>query len=159
MAASPAHKLDKQQVEVIGRNVVTNQLLREGIEVAEPVRDRGVDLVAYRPKEEGEAFQARPLQLKVASDRDFSVYQKYAAFNDMVVVYVWRVAYDDGPEVYALTTQETLDVAERRGWTDTNTWQTKQQYNDTTVTGPTQEAVDPYRIRPGEWRAKLFPAT
>ena len=149
-------ELDKQQVEVIGRNVVTNQLLREGIEVAEPVRDRGIDLIAYLRKEEGENFHARPLQLKVASDRDFSVYKKYHDFNDMVVVYVWRVAFDDGPEVYALTTQETLDIAEKRGWTDTNTWQNDDQYNDTRVTGPTQKAVDPYRIQPGEWKSKLF---
>lgn len=74
-------QLDKQQVEVIGRNVVTNQLLREGIEVAEPVRDRGIDLIAYLRKEESERVQSRPLQLKVASDRDFSVYKKYHDFN------------------------------------------------------------------------------
>jgi hypothetical protein len=149
-------ELDKQQVEVIGRNIVTNQLLREDIEVAEPVRDRGIDLIAYLRKEEGQRFHARPLQLKVASDRDFSVYKKYDEFNDMVVVYVWRIAYEDGPEIYALTTQETLDVAEQRGWTETNTWANKDQYNDTTVTGPTQNAVNPYEIEPGGWCEKLF---
>ena len=149
-------QLDKQQIEVLGRNMVTNQLLREGIEVAEPVRDRGVDLIAYLPKENGERFRARPLQLKVASDRDFSVYTKYEEFSDMVVVYVWRVAYDDGPEIYALTTRETLEVAEQRGWTETNTWKRDGRYNDTKVTGPTQEAVDPYRVERGEWRTKLF---
>jgi hypothetical protein len=149
-------ELDKQQIEVIGQNFITNRLLREGIEVAKPVRDRGIDLIAYLPKEEGEDFQARPLQLKVASDRDFSVYRKYQDFNDMVVVYVWRVAHEKGPEAYALTTQETLDVAEQRGWTETKTWQNDGRYNDTTVTGPTQEAVDPYRIGPGEWKDKLF---
>jgi len=149
-------ELDNQQIEVVGRNIITNQLLREGIEVAEPVRDRGIDLIAYLRKEDGDDFQARPLQLKVASDKDFSVYRKYEDFNEMVVVYVWRVTHDDGPEIYALTTQETLDVAEERGWTDTNTWENKRQYNDTKVTGPTQEAVNPYRIEPGEWRSKLF---
>lgn len=74
----------------------------------------------------------------------------------MVVVHVWRVAYDDGPEVYALTTRETIEVAEKRGWTGTNTWQENDHFHDTTVTGPTQEAVDPYGVEPEEWREKLF---
>ena len=81
-------QLDKQQVEVIGWNVVSNQLLREGIEVEEPLRDRGIDLIAYLRKEESESFEACPIQLKVASDRDFSVYKKYHDFNEMVVAYV-----------------------------------------------------------------------
>ena len=118
--------LDSQQVEVIGRNIITNQLTREGIEVAEPVRDRGIDLVAYLSKEEGaDQFRACPIQLKVASGRDLSIYRKYEAFPQMVVAYVWCVASEDDVEVYAVTTDEALEIAEKRRWTETKTWQSK----------------------------------
>ena len=150
--------MDSQQVEVIGRNIIINQLTRAGIEVATPVRDRGIDLVAYLSKEEGATrFRARPIQLKIASDRDLSIYRKYEAFNDMVVVYVWRIAFDQDAEVYAVTTDEALQIAEQRGWTQTNTWKDSGRYNDTGVTGPSQEAIAPYRIHPDGWREKLFP--
>ena len=36
---------DPQFVEILGRHYLITELMRAGIEVAEPVRDRGVDLV------------------------------------------------------------------------------------------------------------------
>jgi hypothetical protein len=38
---------DTQVVEVLGRNRLVNELLLAGVEVAIPVRDKGVDLIAY----------------------------------------------------------------------------------------------------------------
>ena len=38
--------LDSQVTEYLGRNLLIDQLLRAGVEVAIPVRDRGVDLIA-----------------------------------------------------------------------------------------------------------------
>ena len=38
---------DPQVVEVLGRNLLVGVLLTEGVEVALPVRDKGIDLVAY----------------------------------------------------------------------------------------------------------------
>ena len=39
--------MDSQVVEVLGRNRLVSDLLQAGLEVALPVRDRGVDLIAY----------------------------------------------------------------------------------------------------------------
>lgn len=39
--------LDTQVVELMGRHRLMNELLRDGLEVAAPVRDRGVDVIAY----------------------------------------------------------------------------------------------------------------
>lgn len=44
-----AWDLDPQQVEIIGRNWLVGELGRAGLEVADPVRDKGVDLLASAP--------------------------------------------------------------------------------------------------------------
>ncbi|MFM9965462.1 MAG: hypothetical protein ACKV2Q_30110 [Planctomycetaceae bacterium] len=39
--------LDTQVVELLGRQRLMGELLRDGLEVAVPARDRGVDLIAF----------------------------------------------------------------------------------------------------------------
>ncbi len=39
--------MNSQIVELIGRNYLVSELLKAGFEVATPLRDRGVDLIAY----------------------------------------------------------------------------------------------------------------
>ena len=56
--------LDSQQVELIGRNLLIAQLVADGLEVAVPTRDRGVDLIVYSDREEHGRFVAKPIQLK-----------------------------------------------------------------------------------------------
>jgi hypothetical protein len=151
-------ELDNQQVEVLGRNIVVNQLTHEGIEVAEPVRDRGVDLVAYLSKEDGaDEFYARPLQLKVSSHRGFSIRKKYLEFNQMYVVYVWRVAYpSEESEIYVLDTDEMEAVGNERGWTTNSTWLDDGRWDETEATEATKDVIKEYRVHPGDWRDKLF---
>ncbi len=38
---------DTQKTELLGRNRLIDELLRDGMEVAAPIRDLGVDLVDY----------------------------------------------------------------------------------------------------------------
>ena len=40
--------MDSQQIELLGRHRLVEELLRAGLEVALPLRDHGVDLIAYR---------------------------------------------------------------------------------------------------------------
>ncbi len=47
MSGHHPDKLDTQVIELLGRQRLIAELLRDGLEVALPVRDRGVDLVAY----------------------------------------------------------------------------------------------------------------
>ena len=39
--------VDSQVIELLGRNRLVSELLRAGLEVAIPARDRGIDLIAY----------------------------------------------------------------------------------------------------------------
>ncbi|MBN1885820.1 MAG: hypothetical protein JW876_09910 [Candidatus Krumholzibacteriota bacterium] len=65
--------MDTQVIELLGRNRIIDELLRAGLEVALPERDRGIDPVAYADLESKvDAFVARPIQMKAAS-RQFAM--------------------------------------------------------------------------------------
>src|SRR5277367_477861 len=69
---------DTQLTELAGRHLLIAQLTAGGIEVAVPVRDRGIDLIAYLDKgESGSDFIACPIQLKVSSKEGFTLNRKY----------------------------------------------------------------------------------
>jgi len=72
---------DTQLTEIFGRNRLINDLLRSGVEVATPARDRGVDLIAYLDIDEQIGrFVAVPIQIKTATQRSFSIDRKYSKF-------------------------------------------------------------------------------
>ena len=39
--------LDTQQIELLGRNRLVNEIIRANLEVTVPIRDRGIDMIAY----------------------------------------------------------------------------------------------------------------
>ncbi len=47
---------DSQLTEVFGRNLLISHLVTAGFEVAQPVRDKGIDLIAYRDGRDGGLF-------------------------------------------------------------------------------------------------------
>jgi hypothetical protein len=51
-AVMNGRKLDSQQVELVGTALLRTHLLADGIELAEPIRDRGVDLIHSPPRSE-----------------------------------------------------------------------------------------------------------
>ena len=65
--------LDPQQVELHGTNWLISELVEAGLEVATPVRDKGVDLLACVP----DYSWTQPLQVKTSRDRCITVQQKY----------------------------------------------------------------------------------
>jgi hypothetical protein len=44
---TPKGRSDSQRVEIMGRHRLNNELIAAGLEVAVPICDRGVDLIAY----------------------------------------------------------------------------------------------------------------
>ena len=48
---------DSQLTEVFGKNLLISHLVSAGFEVAQPVRDRGVDLVVYKDGEDANLNQ------------------------------------------------------------------------------------------------------
>jgi hypothetical protein len=109
-------RLDTQQIELIGRNLLVGLLLRDGLEIARPERDRGVDLIAYVDLDEtGGPFVATPVQVKAFTRAAFSVDQKYARFPNLLLAYLWNVIDPANLEAYCLTYPEAVGVATSMG--------------------------------------------
>jgi hypothetical protein len=146
---------DPQVVELLGRNLLVTELLRAGLEVALPIRDRGIDLIAYADTgEDVSEFGACPIQMKAASDASFSINSKYRVFPGLLIAYVWNVARASNAVSYALTHEEALAVAEQMGYTQTASWKAG-IYSCTRVGSRLLRLLEPYRMTPEKWRAKI----
>ena len=153
--------LDTQTIELLGRNRLVNELLRANLEVALPLRDRGVDLIAYvdlrTALDDLDSFVACPIQMKAATGASFGVWSKYGKFPNLILAFVW---YIDDPErtvTYALTHQESVDVATRMGWTSSNSWNNgRGAYSTTNPSSKLQELLEPYRMTRLAWRGKIL---
>lgn len=149
--------MDSQIVELIGRNYLVNELLKAGIEVALPMRDRGVDLIAYLDVDEDIArFAGVPIQLKATSKRSFSIAQKYNRFPNLIMAYVWDLISDGEPAVYALTQAEAVSVGEAMGYTQTASWIDQGLYVSTNPSQKLLVLMEPHCMTPEKWREKLF---
>jgi hypothetical protein len=81
------NRLESQVVEILGRNWIINELMKAGIEVASPIRDHGIDLIAYLDQEkQNPKYISRPIQLKASSQESFSMDQKYQKMNGLLLI-------------------------------------------------------------------------
>lgn len=148
--------MDSQSTEIIGRNYLVSQLVRDGLEVARPERDRGVDLIAYLDLDEaGGGFVATPIQMKAATKATFGIARKYEKFSRMLFAHVWRVHEPEYACAYALTYAEALEVAEEMGWTTTDSWLHRDRYDTTQPSKRLLNLLDPYLIHPGTWKVRV----
>jgi hypothetical protein len=116
MDVAPQSRQDPQFVEIFGRHYLITEIMRAGIEVAVPVRDRGIDLVAYVDLDSStKPFCARPIQLKANWETGFAFDRKYEKFHDLVVAYVWHLNDPPRTATYALTWQEISVMASDAG--------------------------------------------
>ena len=102
--------MDKQQIGLIGKHILIANLIAANIEVAEPLRDRGIDLIAFRDGSDDEEFAACPIQLKTATDEAFELSSKYERFPELRIVYVWNVINPNDAELYCLTYAEAISL-------------------------------------------------
>lgn len=151
-------KTNSQIVELIGRNYLVSELLKAGFEVASPLRDRGVDLIAYMDIDEDiDRFVGIPIQLKAASKRSFSINRKYNKFPNLIMAYVWDLASTEyQPTIYALTQAEAVAVGDLMGYTNTNSWKVKGSYEQTQPSKRLIEYLQPFQMTPISWRQKLL---
>jgi len=146
--------MDTQVIELVGRNRLVNELLEGGIEVALPMRDRGIDLLVYLDRgDDLEQFIAVPIQLKVSSGSRFTVQQKYSSFPNLLMVYLWGIGADEKAETFALTQPEAVSIADTMGWTKTASWE-RGMYT-AVISSKLRALLEAYRITPPDWRAKL----
>lgn len=148
---------DTQVVELIGRHYLMGELLRAGLEVAVPIRDRGVDLIAYADIDKRlQNFSSCPIQLKASTKRSFSINRKYKRIHNLIIVYVWNLG-DGAPRVsYALTYEEAFAVAEKAGWTKTNSWKEGEKYVNNNPGAKLLSLLEPYLMSPEKWHRKIL---
>ena len=143
--------MDSQRIELLGRNLLVSELIRAGLEVALPLRDRGVDLVVYADQASAvEAFAAVPIQMKAASERSFGIDQKYAKIANLLLVHVWNVGQPEDLEIFALRYPDAVAIAEQKGWTATASW----ERGGYSVSRPGKELfklLEPYRMSREKW--------
>ena len=75
--------MDTQQIGIIGKHILIANLIAADLEVAEPIRDRGIDLIAFLDRAKGGRFLACPIQLKTATNRVFGLDSKYENFSGL----------------------------------------------------------------------------
>jgi hypothetical protein len=143
--------VDTQIIELIGRHHLTSELLRAGLEVAMPIRDRGIDLIAYVDIDSRlSQFVSCPIQMKAAMGRSFSVAAKYERVRNLLMAYVWNLEDSHNAVTYALTYPEAHAVANKLGWTRTASW-AKGAYTTTRPSAQVVELLEPYRMTSERW--------
>lgn len=151
--------MDSQLIEIIGRNRLINELLRGGLEVATPLRDRGIDLIAYVDIDKDlTSFIAHPIQMKAASGESFSMDRKYEKVRGLILAYLWHLEDPAKAVTFALTYGEGLAVAEAIGYTKTFSWTNGGKYANTNSGKELCRLLEPYRMTPLTWRDKVIRA-
>lgn len=151
-------KLDSQAVEILGKNKLINELLKAGLEVASPIRDRGIDLIAYIDIDKDnqlQSFVACPLQMKAATERRFSIDRKYEKFSKLLLVFVWEVSDPNSNIIYALTYHEAVEVGKEMGWTITRSWQEGNYYNTNKPNEKLVNLLEKYQMTSEKWWDKV----
>ncbi len=150
-----ASRVDGQLTEIAGKHVLISRLVAAGFEVAEPLRDKGIDLVVYRDGEGGKDFAAYPIQLKASSHESFSLDKKYERFPRLLIAYVWNVQTPERSDVYALSFNDALQVMKKKGYVKTDSW-TKKGYYFVRSAGPElKEILQPFKMTTERWQEKL----
>lgn len=150
-----AQNMDTQTIEILGRNRLVNELLVAGLEVAIPLRDRGIDLIAYVDlAAKTSKFAAVPIQMKASSTRAFSVDTKYAKISNLVIAYVWGLHAPEHAQIFALTYNEAVDIAKAMKWTATASWE-KGAYSTSAPSKKLCELLAPFKMSPDAWRKKV----
>jgi len=147
--------MDSQIIEIIGLNRLVNDLLAAGVEVARPIRDRGVDLIAYIERDK-KSFWARPIQLKAASEENFIINKKYSRATDLLLVYYWHLHSKNHPVAYAMSYATAVQIAAKMGYTKNATWTRNGIW---TVHKPGRDLkvlMEPYQMNPDRWKKAVF---
>jgi len=148
-------KRDSQLTEIAGKHLLISQLISAGFEVAEPIRDNGIDLIVYSTSKDGRRFVAHPIQLKASSTDSFSLDRKYADLNGLVITYIWRVEAPNESSIHALTFDEAVSVLNQRGYSKTDSWKRDGYYFVKKASAELKDALEPFLMTPERWKLRL----
>jgi len=124
-----------------GEALVAAELLRQGIDVAYPAYDGGVDLLAYR----GHDFErVVPIQVKARSETCYGFQKSWFHVDGLVLVQVWYTRTQ--PQFYVFSTIEQVEEV-LGDHCKTDSWRVQGGY---TVTQPCDDDIK--RMRPHRHR-------
>jgi hypothetical protein len=147
--------MDTQQTGIIGKHFLIANLIAADLEVAEPIRDRGIDLIAFQDRAGSDSFLACPIQLKTATESVFGLDRKYERFDRLRIVYVWNAKFPTKAQIFALTYRDALSVLEKMGYDKTKSWK-EGKYTTTRPSKKLKRLLDQFRIAtPKEWPGRL----
>lgn len=147
--------LDSQTIELLGRNRLVSEIIKAGLEVAFPIRDRGIDLIVYADRSSSSReFSAIPIQMKGASKKSFSIDKKYERIPRLLIAYVWGIE-NDAHETFVLTYSEALKIATDMGYTKTGAWITDGYYAVSTPGKKLESKLREFQMTQEKWRTKL----
>jgi hypothetical protein len=149
-------RMDKQQIGLIGKHILIADLIAADLEVAEPLRDRGIDLIAFRDGIDGGEFEACPIQLKTASSATFSVDKKYEHFSDLRIVYVWKAKNPVDAEFYCLTYPESIRVLKAMNGAQFSSVENTGHWVSTNPSGTLKKKLKDFQVKePKDWPSRL----
>lgn len=147
---------DTQIIEILGRNKLVSEILRSGLEVALPERDRGIDLIAYTDfSDKTDSFIAKPIQMKASKKEVFGIWKKYLKFKNLILVYIWYIEEENKTITFALTYDEALEICNTMGWSETISWKNNGGYSTTKPSKRLKELLKPYKMDSKKWWDKI----
>jgi len=149
---------DSQLTELAGKHLLIAQLTAAGLEVAVPVRDRGIDLIAYLDRgTPSRNFVAYPIQLKANAGEGFSLDKKYEKTANLILAYVWHVTDPVGYSIYALSYREALAILHRKGHTAAKCWENG-RWNISKADKQLVQMLEPYKMNSKKWVERVSSA-
>jgi hypothetical protein len=145
-------KQDSQLVEIAGKHLLISRLVAAGFEVAEPLRDNGIDLIVYRGDN---GFTAWPIQMKASTQESFSLDSKYKKIPNILIAYVWNVNAEERGDVYLLTFNNAVKVMEIKGYAETDSWKKKGYYFVRNAGTELKSLLKQYGMTTEQWREKI----
>jgi len=113
--------LDAQTIAVLGKSYVRMLLQRDGVEVAEPACDRGIDLIAYLDQHTKQLY-AQPIQVKSSLQFRWTHHVKYRAFPGLILAHVMHLEDQTNTRVYATNYSENHAIAKKLKYLERPLW-------------------------------------
>ena len=135
----------KLAIERLGIAWLITDLEKQGIRVAFPEKDTGIDLIAF---EDTGCFRAAPIQVKAFSSEAFYTNRKYLRKADLRIVYLWNVQRLDKVSAFCLLyshAEKIVDAQDRSR---------KDGVYYTKASKRIRDALAPYLVQ--DWKTALF---
>jgi hypothetical protein len=72
-----------------------------------------------------------------------------------LIAYVWNVQNPEHSDVYALTFGDALQVMEKKGYAETDSWKTNGYYFVRSAGIELKKILEPYKMTTKRWQEKL----